>query len=119
MNLKVPVRRRSCAYPLYLYDKSVQLTVVFLDFIRRSAPSSVPVIQAVTIVIKRGVIEVKTTQETVFVIFPRILSAKSSSAPAIDNATTVTFPIQEFSISASQVRIIMELGFSVSPIASG
>ena len=46
MNLKAPVRRRSCAYPLFFHDKSVRLTGLFLDFVRCSAPSSVPVIQA-------------------------------------------------------------------------
>ena len=46
-------------YPLFLYDKSVRLTVLFLDFVRRSTDSSVPAIQAVTTVIKREVIEVK------------------------------------------------------------
>ena len=58
MTLKAPVCRRGCAYPLFLYDKSVRLTVL-LDFVHRLAPSSVPVIQAVTTIIKRGVIGVK------------------------------------------------------------
>ncbi|EDR05219.1 uncharacterized protein LACBIDRAFT_329886 [Laccaria bicolor S238N-H82] len=106
MPLKAPVRRRS-------------------DFVRRSTPSSVPVIQVVKTVTKRGVIEVKnSTGDCLGYISKNSLSkAQLQYESAIENATTVTFPIQESSISASQVRITMEdsdeIGFPLLGLVQG
>ena len=79
-----------------------------------------PVIQAVTTVTKRGVLEVKnSTGDSLGHISKNSLSkAQLQYESAIDNATTVTFPNQESSISASQVRITMEVAFTVSPVSS-
>ena len=119
--LKAPVRRRSGAYPLFLYGKSVRLTVLPPDFLRHLMPSLVPVIQAVATVIKHGVIEVEnSTGDSLSYISKNSLSkGRLQYESAIDNATTVTFPIQESSISASQVRITTEVAFSVSPVSGG
>ena len=83
--------------------------------------SSVPLIQAVTTIIKCGVLEVKnSTGDSLGHISENSLSeAQLQYELAIDNATTVTFPIQESSISASQVQISMEVAFTVSPVSSG
>ena len=80
-----------------------------------------PVTQAVTTVTKRGVVEVKnSTGDSLGHISENFLSkARLQYESAIDNATTVTFFIQETSILASQVRIIMEVAFTVSPVSSG
>ncbi|EDR05229.1 uncharacterized protein LACBIDRAFT_329911 [Laccaria bicolor S238N-H82] len=73
-------------------------------------PSSVPVIQAVKTITKRGVIEVKNSiGDCLGYISKNSLSkAQLQYESAIENATTVTFVIQESLISASQVRITME-----------
>lgn len=88
-------------------------------------PSSVPVIQAVKTITKRGVIEVKnSTGDCLGYISKTSLSkAQLQYESAIENATTVTFPIQESSISASQVRITMEdsdeIGFPLLGLVQG
>ncbi|EDR05145.1 uncharacterized protein LACBIDRAFT_329933 [Laccaria bicolor S238N-H82] len=103
----------------------LRLTVLFLDIDRRSTPSSVPAIQAVKTITKRGVIEVKnSTGDSLGYISKNSLSkAQLQCEPAIDNATTVTFVIQESSISASQVRITMEdsdeIGFPLLGLVQG
>ena len=80
-----------------------------------------PVIQAVTTVTKRGVVEVKnsTGDSLGYISKNSISKAQLQYVSAIDNAATVTFFIQETSISASQVWITMEVAFTVSPVSSG
>ena len=108
-------------YPLFLYDKSVWLTVLFPDFVRHSMSSSVPLIQAVTTIIKCGISEVKNSAgDSLGHISENSLSeAQLQYKSAVDNATTITFPIQDSSILVSQVRNIMEVAFTVSPVSSG
>ena len=74
-----------------------------------------------TTIIKCGVPEVKnSTGDSLGHISENSLSeAQLQYELAIDNVTTISFPIQDSSISASQVRIVMEVAFTVSPVSSG
>ena len=103
MPSKAQVRRRSGGHPFFLHDKSARPTVVFLDFVRRLTPSSVLAIQAVTTVTQRGVIEVKNSTGDSFGYISKNSLSKGplQYESAIDNAATVTSPIQESLTSAS------------------
>ena len=119
MPSKAPVRRRSGAYPLLLDDKSVRLTVLFQIL---SAAQRLPLSRHLSRNDReqmwscRGQKQHRRQSWLYFQELPQQSQLQYESA--IDNTTTVTFPIQEFSISASQVRITMKVPFTVSPVSS-
>ena len=82
-------------YPFFRHDKSARLTVLFLDFVRRSTPSSVLAIQAVTTVNERRVPQVKnSTGDSFGYIYKNSLSKGPLQYElAIENTTTITFSI--------------------------
>ena len=81
--------------------------------------ASVPIIQAVTTVTKQGVIKVKNSTGDSLGYKNTLSEAQLQYESTIKNAATVTFPIQESSISALQVRITMEVALSPSCVSGG